>query len=49
MLIVGYNEYNVVVMNPAAKEQVYKIGRGDATKLFMQSGNRFMSSVAVGD
>ena len=49
MLIVGYNEYNVVVMNPAVKEQVYKIGRNDATKLFLQGGNRFMSSVALGD
>ena len=49
MLIVGYNDYNVVVMNPARSEQVYKIGRGDATKMFLQGGNRFMSSVAVGD
>ncbi len=49
MLIVGYNEYNVVVMNPAVKDQVYKIGKNDATKLFLQGGNRFMSSVRVED
>ncbi len=49
MLIVGYNDHNVVVMNPARTEQVYKIGKGDAAKMFLQGGNRFMSSVAVGD
>ncbi len=49
MLIVGYNEYNVVVMDPARSEQVYKIGRNDAAKLFLKGGNRFMSSVEMGD
>ena len=49
MLIVGYNEYNVVVMDPSRSEQVYKIGRNDAGKLFLQGGNRFMSSVEMGD
>ncbi len=45
MLLIGYNELNIVVLNPKGREngdQVYKIGRGDAAKLLAENGNRFL-------
>lgn len=42
MLVIGFNELNVVVMNPE-NGAVYKIGMNDATNLFRQSGNMFMT------
>lgn len=42
MLVIGFNELNVVVMNPE-NGAVYKIGMNDATSLFRQSGNMFMT------
>ena len=42
MLIIGFNEFNVVVMDPSADaEPVYKIGKNDATEFFGNNGNRF--------
>ena len=45
MLLIGYNEFNIVVLNPAGREngdQVYKIGRADAAKVLAENGNRFL-------
>lgn len=42
MLVIGFNELNVVVMNPETGT-VYKIGMNDATNLFRQNGNAFMT------
>ncbi len=42
MLVIGFNELNVVVMNPETGT-VYKIGMNDATNLFRQSGNAFVT------
>lgn len=45
MLLIGYNELNIVVLNPPGRnngDQVYKIGRGDAAKQLAQNGNRFL-------
>lgn len=42
MLLIGFNELNVVVMNPATGT-VYKIGMNDATNLFLQNGNAFVT------
>ncbi len=42
MLVIGFNELNVVVMNPETGT-VYKIGMNDATNLFRQSGNVFVT------
>lgn len=42
MLIVGFNELNIVVMNPQTGI-VYKIGMNDATLMFQQNGNAFLT------
>ena len=42
MLVVGFNELNVVVMNPETGS-VYKVGMNDATNMFRQNGNMFMT------
>jgi hypothetical protein len=42
MLVIGFNELNVVVMNPQTGT-VYKIGMNDAVSLFEQNGNSFMT------
>jgi hypothetical protein len=44
MLIVGFNELNVVVMNPETGT-VYKIGMNDATSLFQENGNSFITYI----
>lgn len=44
MLVVGFNELNVVVMNPETGK-VYKIGMNDATNLFMKNGNAFVTYI----
>ncbi len=49
LLLVGYNELNVVVMDPTKKEAVYKIGREDAAKRFGESGNRFLTCLRPED
>jgi hypothetical protein len=47
MLVIGFNELNVVVMNPQTGT-VYKIGMNDATTKFAESGNSFMTYVKKG-
>lgn len=42
MLVIGFNEPNVVVMNPQSGT-VYKVGMNDATELFRQNGNAFIT------
>lgn len=42
MLIIGFNELNIVVMNPN-NGNVYKVGMKDATQLFEEHGNRFIT------
>lgn len=44
MLVIGFNELNVVVMDPK-KGEVYKIGMNDATKLFLDNGNAFITYI----
>jgi hypothetical protein len=44
MLVIGFNELNVVVMNPETGT-VYKIGMNDATAKFAESGNSFMTYI----
>ena len=40
--IVGYDEYNVILLNPGSDETDYG-GMQDSTKLFLESGNIFLS------
>ncbi|MDE6917593.1 MAG: hypothetical protein K2P39_12445 [Lachnospiraceae bacterium] len=42
MLVTGFNELNVVVMNPQTGT-VYKVGMNDATELFRRNGNSFIT------
>ncbi len=50
MLIIGFNEYNVVVMDPSVEEEpVYKIGRNDAAEFFAENGNRFVTYRKLAD
>ena len=52
MLLIGYNELNIVVLNPPGREngdQVYKIGRGDAAKMLEENGNRFLVCLQLED
>jgi hypothetical protein len=44
MLVIGFNELNIVVMNPQTGT-VYKVGINDATTLFAENGNSFMTYV----
>lgn len=44
MLLIGFNELNVVVMNPATGT-VYKVGMNDATNMFWQNGNAFVTYI----
>lgn len=44
MLLIGFNELNVVVMNPETGT-VYKVGMNDATNLFWQNGNAFVTYI----
>ncbi|MFI3213347.1 MAG: hypothetical protein R3Y24_08380 [Eubacteriales bacterium] len=42
LLVVGYNTQNVVLMRPE-EGKVYKMGMNDATALFEENGNHFIS------
>lgn len=44
VLIIGYSELNIVVMNPQNGE-VYKIGMNDSTEWLLENGNRFTTYV----
>lgn len=41
VLIVGYNVFNVILVNPVTGEQ-YMYGLDDASKMFELEGNRFV-------
>ena len=44
VLVIGFNEYNVVLMDPEAGA-IYKMGLNDAAKLFQDNGNSFVTYV----
>lgn len=44
VLLIGYNEYNTVIMDPVRGE-VYKVGINDSTELFEENGNRFYTYI----
>lgn len=46
-LITGFNELNIVVMDPA-DGTVYKVGMNDATAMFQENGNRFITYMRAG-
>lgn len=46
VLLTGFNEYNVVLMNPGTGA-VYKMGLNDAAKLFQDSGNLFVTYITM--
>lgn len=46
MLIVGFNELNIVVMDPK-DGTVYKVGMNDATAMLEENGNRFITYMRV--
>jgi uncharacterized protein YvpB len=46
MLLIGFDEYNLILMDPAVGE-VIKMGRHDAAALFEDNGNRFVSYIRV--
>lgn len=47
VLVTGFNEYNVVIMEPTAREPLYKKGMNDATEWFLENGNHFITYVPV--
>lgn len=47
LLITGFNELNIVVMNPA-DGSVSKMGMNDATAMLSENGNRFITYMRVG-
>ncbi len=47
MLIIGFNELNIVVMDPS-DGRVYKIGMNDATSMLEENGNRFITYMRTG-
>lgn len=44
VLLIGYNELNIVVMNPLTGT-VYKVGMNDSTQWFLENGNRFVTYI----
>lgn len=46
-LITGFNELNIVVMDPK-DGTVYKVGMNDAAAMFQESGNRFITYMRTG-
>lgn len=46
-LITGFNELNIVVMDPK-DGTVYKVGMNDATAMLAESGNRFITYMRTG-
>lgn len=43
-LIIGFNEQNIVLMDPV-KGAIYKKGRNDSAQMFAESGNQFVTYV----
>ncbi|MDR0220081.1 MAG: hypothetical protein LBI54_01595 [Lachnospiraceae bacterium] len=48
MLLIGFDEHNLILMDPAVGE-IFKMGRNDAAALFEDNGNRFVSYIRVRD
>ena len=48
VLITGFNEYNVVIMEPASGS-LYKKGMNDSTEWFEENGNCFITYIGVED
>lgn len=48
MLIIGFNELNIVVMDPT-DGTVYKMGKNDATTMLEENGNRFITYMRTGE
>lgn len=48
VLITGFNEYNVVIMEPASGS-LYKKGMNDSTEWFEENGNCFITYIRVED
>lgn len=46
LLIIGFNELNIVVMDPK-DGTVYKVGMNDATAMLEENGNRFITYMRV--
>ena len=44
VLIIGFNEQNIVIMNPE-NGQVYKVGMNDSTEWFEENGNMFLTYI----
>ena len=44
MLIIGFNDLNTVLLNPATG-QIYKYGMNDSEKLFSENGNHFITYI----
>ncbi|MBD5552300.1 MAG: hypothetical protein HDQ96_14195 [Lachnospiraceae bacterium] len=47
LLITGFNELNIVVMDPK-DGTVYKVGMNDATAMLQENGNRFITYMRTG-
>lgn len=45
-LVIGFNELNIVVMDPT-DGTVYKVGMNDAASMFEESGNRFITYMRI--
>lgn len=48
VLIIGFNEYNIVVFNPESDEKkgaIYKVGMKDATEWLEENGNCFITYI----
>ena len=43
VLVTGFNEFNVVVLEPTANVSLYKKGMNDATEWFSENGNHFIT------
>lgn len=48
VLVTGFNEFNVVIMNPMAGT-LKKEGMNDSTAWFLENGNRFVTYARVGE
>lgn len=48
VLIIGYNEFNTVLLNPKTGT-IYKYGINDSTELFENNGNRFITYIKYKD
>ena len=46
VLVTGFNEFNVVIMEPSTGK-LYKKGMNDATTWFAENGNHFISYMKI--